>query len=610
MRARVVARARQDHLGFVGDRRVVSPLDRVVGIGNQRYRIRHRIALPCRRRRGFDWRAGVCLVGNRGNDRLRDVALEVSVVFPRISRRRFLDVLLILLDRCQFRPLRHHERSRMRPALQRQAEPVPRAVSGRRHFDVAVNHAIALHRHAHRRIARVPANVERKPAGRVRVDRRVVDHDLAVVVAQRVRRGVVRVVQRQLHPLQRQVAVVLDQHLRVLGVDCPVLERDLVVLQQLECLRLRPRRADQRAVHRVREAREVNRQTLRAELALRRLQPVARAAGQQRDRVAVHRRVPRRLQRAVLRAADLRHVLDGRQRAGAVAVGDPLEVRGSRLRERVGLGHLALLRRRLDHRRRSLVDDDVPVHRAARERQAEAVLRVGDAARLGRGHLDVAVDHGVAGHRHAHRRIARVPANVERKPAGRVRVDRRVVDHDLAVVVAQRVRRGVVRVVQRQLHPLQRQVAVVLDQHLRVLGVDCPVLERDLVVLQQLECLRLRPRRTHQVPVHRVREPVEVDRQPRLVLALRDLDSVTGAVAQHRDRLTVRGRRERFRQRRIARRADGGDGVGGFAGEERVAVGAEVVGLDFEELVRRPVHRFGGNRHRREERAVVRHDRG
>ena len=442
----------------------------------------------------------------------------------------------------------HHDVAVQRSAFQHQPEAILRVAAPRRNLHVTVDFGVARHRHVHRRIARVPAYVERKAARRIRVDRRVVDHDVAVVVAQRVRRGIVRVVQRQRHPLQRQVAVVLHQHLRLRRINRPVLERDLVVLQQLERLGLRPRRPHHLPVHRVREAREVHRQPAHRELALRNLDPVPGAVAQQRDRRTVRRRRKRFFQRLVLHGSNLRHVRNRHQRLDAAFRFAPPVPFGRRLLERRGLLHRRRVRRHGHRRRRRRVHHDVAVQRPAFQHQPEAVLRV--AAR--RGNLHVTVDHARPRYRHVHRRIARIPAYVERKAARRIRVDRRVVDHDVAVVVAQRVRRGIVRVVQRQRHPLQRQVAVVLHQHLRLRRINRPVLERDLVVLQQLERLGLRPRRPHHLPVHRVREAREVHRQPaHRELALRNLDPVPGAVRQQRDGVPVHRRRERRFQRRV-----------------------------------------------------------
>ena len=174
------------------------------------------------------------------------------------------------------------------------------------------------------RIAAVPANIKCKAACLVGIDRAVFDHYVAVVVRQRIGGRVIGVVQRQRHAVQRQVAVVLNQHLRLLGVDRAVLEGDLVVLQQLERLRLRTRAADHRAVHRVDVAVEVHRHAGR-ELALRRLDTVAAAVRQHRDGVTVHSRRKRGFQTLVLRLADLSNTFSNH--VGIVILGVVIGIR-------------------------------------------------------------------------------------------------------------------------------------------------------------------------------------------------------------------------------------------------------------------------------------------
>ena len=140
-----------------------------------------------------------------------------------------------------------------------------------------------------------------------------------------------------------------------------------------------------------------------------------------------------------------------------------------------------------------------------------------------------------------HGRIACVPAYVEREAASGVSIDGGVVNHHISVVVGQRVRRSIVRVVQRQRHAVQRQIAVVLDQDLRLRRGDSTILEGDLVVLQQLEAVGLGAGAADCLAVHRVGVAVKVDRQAVGELALRHHDTVARSILQQSNGFAVLG---------------------------------------------------------------------
>ena len=301
---------------------------------------------------------------------------------------------------------------------------------------------------------------------------------------------------------------------------------------------------------------KVDRQTV-CELALRHLDAVAGAVLQHRDRIAVDRRRNRCFQRLVVGAVDLGYRLGDLLHAFTGVHPDVTLGRG--LREAGGLLHFRLVRHRINGRLRTVRQNDVAVHRAARQHQAHALLRVAAAC----VDLNVAVDHAVAGHRHADGGVAAVAADVKGEAVCIVRVDRGVLDQSAAVVVGQRVRgRGVFRVVERQRHAVQGQVAVVLDKHSRLLRIDGTILEGDLVVLQQLERLGLGAGGTCQrILIHSVGFAAEVHREAfRAELALGNADTVAGAVGQHGDGVAVLSSRKGSSQSLVLGSVDLGDG--------------------------------------------------
>ena len=240
---------------------------------------------------------------------LRQGAGAVTIVLPAVTIRNadcivcnvcidFLDPRLV--GRCfhrRFRARIKHDRAAERAAFQHQAEAVHGIVATGRDLYVAGNRAVARDRHADGRIARVAADVKGEVAC-LSGDRRILDHHVAVVVGHYVAAPDAGSVDD--HVVQRQVAVVLNQEACILGRRCDrtVLERDRVVLEELEPVVFRSGRADALAAEVVGEACEVNCEASR-ELALRRDNAVARAVLQHRDRVAVLSIRERRFKRRV-----------------------------------------------------------------------------------------------------------------------------------------------------------------------------------------------------------------------------------------------------------------------------------------------------------------------
>ena len=551
---------------------------------------------------------------------LHRVDLRQHVVDPLVACRRVLvqerirpphDHLFRIAEICGRRSTVYHDVTGHAAAVQCQAHAVLRSTAGGRQLDITVDHAVAGHGDTHGRIARIAAHVEGKAARRIRLDRGILDGRIAIIVGQGVGAGIAGIVHRQRHIVQRQVAVILYQHLRLLGGDGAVLEGDVVVLEQLERLGLSARAAHHGPIHCVGMAAEIDRQAF-GELALRHLDAVAAGVLQQLHLVAVDRRVHGLLEGLVDGIADLRHRLAKPGGQGDVTVDGHGEVeRGFRvvdepareehavlLRRRIGLGGLVAgehglrtVGRFVDHEghgelprqgagvvavvlptvafrglmvegvllgdRRigisvgvAVVDGlravggqlDLTVQRAALQQQVHTVLRVSVAGI----DLDIAVDHAVAGHRHAHGRIARIAAHVEGKavdvgclqvgPAVIRRVDGGIFNDDFSVVVAQGVL-VVVLALEAQVHVFERQVRVVLNEEYQATGFpgaagDCAVLERNLVVLQQLEALGLRSGAADGGSIHGVSVSTEVHRQAGLKLALRHLDAIAAGVLQ------------------------------------------------------------------------------
>ena len=120
-------------------------------------------------------------------------------------------------------------------------------------------------------------------------------------------------------------------------------------------------------------------------------------------------------------------------------------------------------------------------------------------------------------------------------------MDLRVLDLYVPVVVGKRICGRVALVGHRKLHPVQCQVTVVLDQHLRVRRCDRTILKGDLIVLQQLECLCFCTGTSDKCSINCICEPAEIYCQAGSILALGDLDSVSRAVLQQGDRVPVNG---------------------------------------------------------------------
>ena len=439
----------------------------------------------------------------------------------------------------RFRGIVHHDLARKSSARQRQSKAIPGVAVGSVNLNVAVDLAFAPDFDLHRRIACVPAHIERIAARRIRVDRRIVDHDIAVIVRQRIGAAIAGVVQRQRHAVQRQIAVVLHQDLRLRRRDRSVCKCNLIVLQQLEAVRFRSSAANRGSIHRVSISSKVNRQA-GCELALRNLDSVAAAVFQQRDLISVFRRRNCRFKAGVACFTNLRHGL--RDRLGSFFSIHPHIAFRRRVSKAVRFDDRNLLGSRFERRFRGSVHHDLTTDASARQLQSEAILRVAAGSR----NFNFAVDCASAGYRHMHRRITAVPAHIERIATRRIRVDRRIVDHDIAVIVRQRIGAAVAGIVQRQRHTVQRQIAVVLHQDLRLCRSNCTVLKRDLIVLQQLEAVRFRSRAADRRFIHRVGISRKVHRQAIREFALRRNNTVSGAVAEQGDRSSVFSFRKSF----------------------------------------------------------------
>ena len=469
-----------------------------------------------------------------------------------IKAGRFGDgYLLRIRFQRRFRGIVHHDIARESSACQSQPEAVLRVAAGCGNFNFAVDCTSAGYRHMHRRIAGVPAHVERKAARRIRVDCRTVNNYIAVVVRQRIGAVVAGIVQRQRHALQHQIAVVLHQDLRLRRVDFTVLERDLIVLQQLESVRFRSRAADRGSIHCVGISRKVHRQAAR-ELALRNHDSVAAAVFQQLDRISVFRRRKGLFKAGVARFTNRRYHL--RDRLGFFFSIHPHIAFRRRVVKARRFGDGYLIRSRFERRLRGSVHHDVALDVSARQLQSEAILRVAAGSR----NFNFAVDCASAGYRHMHRRITAVPAHIERIATRRIRVDRRTVNNYIAVVVRQRIGAAVAAIVQRQRHFIQRQIAVVLNQNLCLCRGNCTVLKRDLIVLLQLEAVRFGSRAANRVTINRIGMAIEVHCQAGCKLALRNHDSVAAAVFQQRDLISVFRRRKGLFKAFIGRVPDRG----------------------------------------------------
>ena len=498
---------------------------------------RDRLSVLRRRNRRF--KAGIACFTNR-RYRLRDRLGSFFSIHPHIAFRRRVVKAGRLGDgylrrsffKRRFRGIVHHDVAREGSARQLQSEAILRVAAGCIDLNVAVDLAAALDFDFHRRVAGVPAHIERIAARRIRVDRRTVNHDAAVVVRQRIGAAVAGIVQRQRHAIQRQIAVVLHQDLRLRRRDRSVCKCNLIVPQQLEAVRFRSSAANRGSIHRVSISSKVNRQA-GCELALRNLDSVAAAVFQQRDRVSVFRCRNCRFKAGIARFANLRHGL--RDRLGSFPSVHPHIAFRRRVVKASRLGDGYLLRGLFKRRFSGSVHHDLTTDASARQRQPETILRVVTGCR----YFNFAVDCASAGYRYMHRRIAAVPAHIERIATRRIRVDRRIVDHDIAVIVRQRIGTAVAGIVQRQRHFLQRQIAVVLNQNLRLCRSNCTVLKRDLIVLQQLEAVRFRSRAADRGSIHRVGISRKVHRQAGSELALRHHDSVAAAIAKQSDRSSV-----------------------------------------------------------------------
>ena len=208
-----------------------------------------------------------------------------------------------------------------RASLEHQAKAVLGIAAGGVDLHIAVDLALALHRHVDGGIAAVAAHVEGEATCRVGVDGRAIDDHRAIVVRQRVGAGVAGIVECQRHALEGQVAVVLHQDLSLLGGDGTILEGDLVVLEQLEAVGLRAGRTDRLTIDSIGEAREVDRQAC-GELSLRGLDAVAGAVGQQGDGFTILSGGEGSLEGLVSHISDGRHIIDGIDEHTVLSYGD------------------------------------------------------------------------------------------------------------------------------------------------------------------------------------------------------------------------------------------------------------------------------------------------
>ena len=235
------------------------------------------------------------------------------------------------------------------------------------------------------------------------------------------------------------------------------------------------------------------------------------------------------------------------------------------------------------------VDLQLAIDGAALQRQRHCILVFGAA-----GNLDVTVDGARALHRHGNAGVVAVAAGVQSKGCtvrtAAARVDGGILDHHVAAVVGHGVH-GVGTA--GDLHPGERQVAVVLDQdggcarptrrviaRHRSIAVDRAVLEGDLVILVELEAVAHGAAGANQLTAHGVGVTGEVDRQ---ALAGKraglDPDTVAGAIPQQGDGVAVLGSCESLGQRLIGRLTD----LRSSSGRLDYAIGGAVsIGLDLE----------------------------
>ena len=176
------------------------------------------------------------------------------------------------------------------------------------------------------------------------------------------------------------------------------------------------------------------------------------------------------------------------------------------------------------------VNNDVAVHGAAIQIQIEAELRIA----IGSRNLNITVDDALlAGNLYVYGRITGITAYVKCKAArGGVSIDSGVMDTCIAVVVGQGVGAVVRGVVQGQCHAVQTQVAVVLNENLRLLRSNGSVLKRNITVLQKLEAKTLGTVRTNQITIYSVGVSVKVDCQTTTGV---DYNTVAGTICKQFD---------------------------------------------------------------------------
>ena len=131
-------------------------------------------------------------------------------------------------------------------------------------------------------------------------------------------------------------------------------------------------------------------------------------------------------------------------------------------------------------------------------------------------------------------------------------------EHDRSVVEAQRIVFSADLVHRFKPHVFQRQICIVLNDALDVIrigrNVDRPVLKGDRRVLQQLETVCLRRRRTRTRSAQRIHMTAEI--QGKVLSALHGDSGGIRHIPQQGDRLSIRDRFDCFIQRRIFRGSD------------------------------------------------------
>ena len=282
-----------------------------------------------------------------------------------------------------------------------------------------------------RQIATVTAHVEGEAAcGRIRIDRGIINDNIAVVVGQGVRTVIAPVVQRQSHAFQRQVAVVLDQKLRFRRCNSTILESNLVVLEQLESVRLGAGAADHGAIHRIGMATKVHRQAS-AELALRNHNAIARAILKQGDGIAILRRRKGRFEGSIRGGTNLRHGLGNR--LGAITIVNP----GIAFRR----GLVKVARFCNGSILGTIPHQDVAAHSAAIQRKAVALCISGGV------YDNVTIDRAVSGDGNADRRIGGECTDAKSSAANSGwitdicprkvrRIDRGILDYNCTIAIA------------------------------------------------------------------------------------------------------------------------------------------------------------------------------